>query len=76
MRTPRRAPKIDLQLRAQVASLRRAGHTVTEIGDRLGLTRPSDFDAIRYICDSLPRKYGFGEVSPRGPVVRTQGARK
>lgn len=73
---PRRAIKIDVQLRAQIVSLRRAGMSVMEIGERLDLTRAVDYEAIRDVCDSLPRKYGFGELSPRGPVVRTQGARK
>lgn len=72
----RRLPQVDMQLRAQIVSLRRAGMSVMEIGERLGLTRAVDYEAIRAVCDSLPRKYGFGELSPRGPVVRTQGARK
>lgn len=75
MKPQRRPLKIDVQLRAQVVSLRRAGHTVTEIGERLALNRAADFEAIRWICDSLPRKYQFGEVSPRGPVARVRGSK-
>lgn len=76
MRPQRRPLKIDVQLRTQVVSLRRTGHTVSEIGERLGLIRAADFEAIRWICDSLPRMYGFGEVAPRAPLARTRGGRK
>lgn len=66
----RRPNQIDVQLRAQVVSLRRAGLAVSEIADRLKLTRLGDIEAIRLICDKLPRKYGVGEVAPRGVVYR------
>jgi predicted transcriptional regulator len=69
----RRPLKIDIQLRAQVVSLRRAGKTVYEIGERLGLTRPTDLEAIRFICDALPRKYGLGELTTPGPAYRRAG---
>lgn len=76
MRPIRRPTKIDQQLRAQVVSLRTAGMAVSEIGERLELTRAQDFEAIRMICDSLPRKYQFGEVAPRAAIYRHRGARK
>jgi hypothetical protein len=68
--------KFDVQTRSQVVSLRRAGMTVGEIGDRLNLTLTSQLDEIRRICEELPRKFQFGEVGPRGPVTRKQGARR
>lgn len=76
MKTQKKPLKIDIQLRAQVVSLRRAGMAVSEIGERLGLTRASDLERIRGVCDELPRKYQFGEVAPRGPVTRKLGARR
>lgn len=74
MRTIRRPIKVDLQLRAQVVSLRRCGKTVAEIGERLGLTRASDLEMIRYICDTLPKKFGLGELTSAGPAYRRAGS--
>ena len=73
MKNNKRPLKIDVQLRAQVVSLRRAGKTVAEIGERLGLTRPTDLETIRMICDTLPRRSGLGELTTPGPSYRRAG---
>lgn len=71
-----RIAPINHQLRSQVVSLRRAGMVVSEICERLGVTKSSEIEAVKAVCESLPRKYGCGEVAPRGPVTRTRGARR
>lgn len=68
--------KIDVVLRGQIVSLRKSSSlTVAEIAERLGLHTASEIEAVRAVCDSLPRRYGFGEVSPRPPVTRKFGGR-
>jgi len=68
--------RFDVQTRSQIVSLRRAGMTVGEIADRLNLNLMTHILEIQRICDTLPRKFQFGEVGPRGPVTRKQGARR
>lgn len=68
--------RFDVATRSQIVSLRRAGMSVGEIADRLNLCLMSHILEIQRICDTLPRKYQFGEVAPRGPVTRKQGARR
>ena len=63
------APAIDHQLYLQVRELRRLRMTVSEIGDQLGLDKPSDRAAIQMICSSQGmRKYAPGELGIAGPV--------
>lgn len=51
---------IDVQLRAQVVSLRRAGMMVNDICQRLELHKSSERAAVQMICESLPRRYQVG----------------
>lgn len=71
-----RIAQLNTQLRSQVVSLRRAGMAVSEICERLGVHKSSEIEGVKAVCESLPRKYGLGEVAPRGPVTRTRGARR
>ena len=58
---------IDVQLRAEVVSLRRAGMMVNDICQRLNLHKSSERAAVEQICDALPRRYQVGIESP-GPI--------
>ena len=64
---------IDFQLRSQVVTLRKLGYTVFEIGQKLGMTRSTELQAISDICQERGmRPYGRGcDVS--GPVTRRSG---
>ena len=63
------APEYDHQLYLQVRELRRLRMTVSEIGDQLGLDKPSELAAIRMICSAREmRKYAPGELGVSGPV--------
>lgn len=68
--------KFDVATRSQIVSLRRAGMTIGEIADRLNLNLVSELCEIRSICETLPRKFQFGELSPKGPLARTRGSRR
>jgi hypothetical protein len=51
---------VDVQLRAQVVSLRRAGMLVNDICQRLDLHKSSERMAVEMICDALPRRFQVG----------------
>lgn len=51
---------IDVQLRSQVVSLRRAGMMVNDICQRLDLHKSSEREAVQMICDALPRRHQVG----------------
>ena len=68
--------RFDIATRSQIVSLRRAGMSVGEIADRLNLNLHTHITEIRRVCDSLPRRFQFGELGPRPPVSRTHNARR
>lgn len=63
----RRPVKLDVQARAQVVSLHRAGFMPRDICHRLGLERPGELEAVRLICDTLPRRSFY---MPKGKPQR------
>jgi len=65
---------IDVQLRAQVVSLRRAGMMVNDICQRMDLHKASERAAVQQICDALPRKYQVGIDSTEPVRAGRRGA--
>ena len=60
--------ELPVQLRAQVVSLRRCGHDVLTICERLRLDKASERNAVSQICaEPGLRAYGHG-TDVRGPV--------
>jgi hypothetical protein len=68
MRGTNRIAKLEMGVRGQVMSLRRAGRSCLEICERLGLDKASERNAVSAICaEPELRKYSKGfEVG--GPV--------
>lgn len=61
MKTNKRIAELDVATRAQVVSLRRAGLSVIKIAERLGLTQPSELNAVSAICaEPALRRYAVG----------------
>ena len=58
-----------------IQRLRRQRLTVLEIGQALGRTRASDFNAIQLVCDSVGRRYGMGDVGEQ-PMQRVRTGKK
>lgn len=48
---------LSVQVRAQIVSLRRGGMLVSDICNRLGLSKSSEREAVLAICEALPRRY-------------------
>jgi hypothetical protein len=60
--------ELPVQLRAQVVSLRRCGHDVLTICDRLHIDKPSERNAVTKICaEPGLRAYAHG-MDVSGPV--------
>jgi hypothetical protein len=60
--------ELPVQLRAQVVSLRRCGHDVLTICDRLHIDKPSERNAVTKICSEPGlRAYAHG-MDVSGPV--------
>ena len=60
--------ELPVQLRAQVVSLRRCGHDVLTICDRLHIDKPSERNAVSKICaEPGLRAFGHG-MDVSGPV--------
>jgi hypothetical protein len=60
--------ELPVQLRAQVVSLRRCGHDVLTICDRLHVDKPSERNAVSKICaEPGLRAYAHG-MDVSGPV--------
>lgn len=60
--------ELPVQLRAQVVSLRRCGHDVLTICDRLHIDKASERNAVSAICaEPALRRYGH-DFSVSGPV--------
>jgi hypothetical protein len=62
--------ELPVQLRAQVVSLRRCGHDVLTICERLHIDKPSERNAVTKICaEPGLRAYGHS-IEVGGPVRR------
>lgn len=58
--------------KAIIRRLRREGLTVVGIGQAMGMHKASQLNAIRAVCEQMPRWHGFGELGePRHQTIRT-----